>query len=262
MSSLLYCIFEGAEQHLTEPLLGVGGQPISVIVRNGLGAGLSRIADSDLAPHVSGIIAYEKVIESFYRDRTVIPMSYGCVFEKEAQVLQLLEERGKQYKALLKDLEGCVEMGIRVLLENVERAERQARRRIHHSPSCIPPTTGAAYLAAQRERYKTADQMSLEESRMLEKIYSPLSGLFARSKEESSSLAGHRLLSLCFLVPRNSLECFRRAFRYIRLNEYARLLLSGPWPPYNFVCSDNLSAAPGELRVVNGSHFSNPFTAY
>ena len=45
------------------------------------------------------------------------------------------------------------------------------------------------------------------------------------------------LLSLYFLVDRAVVESFRQAFRRLSEAESARLLLSGPWPPYNFVTS-------------------------
>ena len=36
-------------------------------------------------------------------------------------------------------------------------------------------------------------------------------------------------------MPRPAVEPFRQAFRQLTESESARLLLSGPWPPYNFV---------------------------
>jgi hypothetical protein len=44
---------------------------------------------------------------------------------------------------------------------------------------------------------------------------------------------------LFFLVPRPAVDSFRLAFRQLTKSESARLLLSGPWPPYNFVASES-----------------------
>jgi hypothetical protein len=38
-------------------------------------------------------------------------------------------------------------------------------------------------------------------------------------------------------VPRAAVEAFRRAARHLHPKESVKLLLSGPWPPYNFVDS-------------------------
>jgi hypothetical protein len=48
------------------------------------------------------------------------------------------------------------------------------------------------------------------------------------------------MLSLYFLVPKKSIDPFRRVFRHMRRRmETTKLLLSGPWPPYSFVLPDN-----------------------
>ena len=65
MSYLLYCIFRSpAQQRLGIPP-GVGGRPVFVVAQNGLSAGLSELAESDLVPDISQILAYEKVVETF-----------------------------------------------------------------------------------------------------------------------------------------------------------------------------------------------------
>jgi hypothetical protein len=50
------------------------------------------------------------------------------------------------------------------------------------------------------------------------------------------------LVSLYFLVPKTVLGRFRRAFGELASNESARVMLTGPWPPYNFVLPDAFRA--------------------
>lgn len=194
-----------------------------LVGKNGLSAAVSRISGSDLVPAIPRILTYENVIECLHRRGAVIPLRYGSVFEKESQILKFLGQRAKRYEALLRELEGRVEMGIRVLFKNAGRG--------------MPVTelSGAAYLAAQSDRYSRDDRLTREQERVVEKSVSSLSGLFVRSKAESSFPAGSRLLSLHFLVPKTSLELFRKAFLRIDSGRSTKLLLSGPWPPYNFV---------------------------
>lgn len=242
MRYLVYCIFKSPEQPIAEMPLGVAGHPVSLVVKNGLCAAVSRIADSDLVPSVSGLLAYERAVESLQRGRTVVPMRYGCLFEEEAQLSQFIGEGCRTYETLLKELEGCVEMGIRVLLEDAEDKAPLAPSSAGNSSLPISTMSGAAYLAAQRVRYGARDQVSAEQQRIVAKICSPLSGCFVRSKQEFSQVSGRRLLSLYFLVPGSAVESFREVFRSIRLKESAQLLLSGPWPPYNFVSAGSLGA--------------------
>jgi hypothetical protein len=72
---------------------------------------------------------------------------------------------------------------------------------------------------------------------LVKELCDSLYGSFVRHKVEFPSSGRSRLLSLYFLVPRDSVGCFRRAARGLHRNESVKLLLSGPWPPYNFVDS-------------------------
>ena len=80
MSCLLYCIFHSSKSREPGNLPGIGGQPVFVISKNGLGAAVTHMVDRRVAPDISHILAYEEVVEVFHRDRTVIPMRYGNIF--------------------------------------------------------------------------------------------------------------------------------------------------------------------------------------
>ena len=58
-----------------------------------------------------------------------------------------------------------------------------------------------------------------------------------KCREDRSSAADGRLLSLFFLVRRENVERFREAFGQLQQETSAKMLLTGPWPPYNFVGS-------------------------
>jgi hypothetical protein len=171
-------------------------------------------------------------------------MRYGCVFEKTSMVLRLLEERGWQYLTLLQDLEGCVEMGIRLLLPREGGASGPGAQGEAGAPqtgaaatACplLPLSAGQAYLAAQRERYASRDREAGGQILLPDKVCRALAGVFVRHKRESRRLGDSLLVSLYFLVPRSWLQRFRQGFRELSGGESGKFLLSGPWPPYNFV---------------------------
>jgi hypothetical protein len=237
MSYLLYCIFgTSARRDLGLPA-GIGGQPVLVVAHNGLSAALSELAESDLVPDISQTLAYERVVEHFFREQTVIPLRYGCQLENASEVISLLEDHHGEYQMLLGDLEGLNEMGIRVLLKSSEAGTKT-------DTSPVPPETfrgtcnsGTAYLAAKRQRFLDLDRAGLDQRLLVDELCGPLSDLFVRRRVESPDLTRSRLLSLYFLVPRASVESFRRAARHLHSKASVKLLLSGPWPPYNFVDS-------------------------
>jgi hypothetical protein len=203
-----------------------------------LGAVLSKLAEPDSPPDTSELLVYETVVESFYRHLTVIPMRYGCRVESPYEAIVLLKENHAAYGALLHELEGLAEMGIQVLLDN-PRAEAETDR-LAVPPEYVPPrsgVSGAAYLDAKKLHYLGTQRATRLQNAFVEKLCDSLYGSFVRHKVELPSSSRGRLLSLYFLVPRDSVEPFRRAARHHHANESHKLLLSGPWPPYNFVDS-------------------------
>jgi len=288
---LLYCIFTGRQVPMVDSLMGVDDQPVAHVSNNGLVAAVSRITREDLTPDMSLIMAYKKVVDSFHREQTIIPMRYGCLLKEKKQVAQLLEKNRIQYEALLKKLDGCVEMGIRVLIDDcrltprlnpqrgsataeIERGEiedlknselenydPQSATESSEIQNPCPPSRalkrsgrakskmlGRSYLTSRKAHYEQEDKLGKEIDTIIEQHRNAFSGLYVKFKAEypstgdlQFSIFNHQsqipnpLVSLYFLVPRQSVERFRRVFRRICRGQSAKLLLSGPWPPYNFV---------------------------
>ncbi len=223
MKHLLYGVFRNGGRPWPKSLRGVGRQPVFLVEKDGLSAAVSKISDSGLTPDAPGALAYEKVIGTIHRAGTVIPMRFGSVFESKLRIAGFLEKHREHYAELLMELEGSAEMSIRILLKDAAPQPPPARR------------SGAGYVAAQRRRYAQLDGIAAEQERISREIQGLVSGLFAKSKSEPSLVDGHRQLTLHFLVSRNSVTPFRRAFRRVAPCPPAKLFLSGPWPPHNFV---------------------------
>lgn len=260
MRYLLYCIFrdsvcvnsvaDGGTGCQNSVVADIGGQPVFLVSNRGLSAALSEIVPlskegtcSISAPEISQLLDFEKVVKSFHRDRTVIPMRYGCLFEEESQVLRLLEERRRHYVELLTQLEGCVEMGIRALIPDRGMQTPDGETSNPQTAIFTPNTsgTGREYLNARLAHYAREERFAEENSLLTERCRTAFAGLFVKCKSEypsfqvGQSLISNPLLSLYFLVPRKSIESFRQVFKQFCSKESAKLLLSGPWPPYNFV---------------------------
>jgi hypothetical protein len=284
VSYLLYCILNSPKTQSPVALVGVDGQPIFLLSNDGLSATVSKIQHPHISYNISWLLAYKQVIEVFHNDLAiggVIPMRYGYLFKERSQVIQILKKCRVKYISLLKELEGCVEMGIRVLISDrrMRNAEYESqklrtpqsaipgpdlvtqdpgkenetcmnsrsksilgnpsRARVGRNPQSVAP--GKAYLAARKAHYSQRETFSKEMCRVINRCHEAFAGLFVKCKTEQSSIINHQssiqdpMLSLYFLVQKGAVDAFRKAFRHIHSNGSARLLLSGPWPPYNFV---------------------------
>jgi hypothetical protein len=273
MKYLLYCIFYTPGYQDSGTLSGVDKQPVFIVSHNGLSAAVSRIDPRDPKPDITRILAYKRVVEYLHDARTVIPMRYGSILDEEYQVIRLLEEKQRYYNKLLQQIDGCVEMGIRLMIAcpvewrsystgddcrlSVERLKNREKK--HEIRNSIPDTSGKCYLAARKDYYEKEDRFIKDRNTVIDRVRASFTGLFIKCKTETtigvnrqSSIANHQsllpdsqfstrslqLVSLYFLVPRVSIDPFRSAFRKMAYSVPEKMLLSGPWPPYNFVMPD------------------------
>jgi hypothetical protein len=217
MKYLLHCIFR--QDRDAAPL-----EPgTRLVAAHGLAAVVSLVEETSATPSVSSLLAYERVVEAMYAKHSVIPLRYGCLMESESAIVRLLEDRRREYDALLDRLHGMAEMGIRLLCP--------ARPASLPRP-CLPP--GAGYLAALRGRYNMGDSLVPEEDRLADRIASLLSGCYKEQRREISRSDLGRLMSLYFLTPQSGVERWLNKARQIDSPGGTKVLLSGPWPPYNF----------------------------
>jgi hypothetical protein len=220
MKYLLYCI---CQQDVNEPPQEPG---IRVVTSHGLAVVVSEIEEPTTAPSISSLLVYERVVESVHARQTALPLRYGCLMESEGEILRLLEERREEYEALLIRLRGMTEMGIRLLWP--ARAASLSR---------LAPSPGTAYLESLRQRYNASDTLAPEEAEVAGRIAALLADRFTEQRREICSSSQGRLVSLAFLTPKTGVEEFRKQAREISPPRGAKLLLSGPWPPYSFVAS-------------------------
>jgi hypothetical protein len=197
-----------------------------LLTAHGLAAVASAVEEISAPPSVSSLLAFEKLVEALHARHAVIPLRYGCVMEDEAAVARLLENHRQDYGALLARLQGMTEMGIRVLWPARSAALPD-----------LPPSPGARYLASLRNRYPSAQPLAGEEAQLADGIIASLSDCSVEQRREVSSSSQQRLLSLYFLTSRAGVERFRNQARQICPPSGAKILLSGPWPPYNFARS-------------------------
>jgi hypothetical protein len=188
------------------------------------------------------LMAYKDVIEACYRRDTVIPMRYGCFFEEESGVLRFLRNHAPRHQALLKELDGCAEMGLRLVLPGSGLISEGDEVR-GTDPGSEGRNPGKAYLEARSLHYAREDRLTDGMDSLAEKWTEAFSGLLVKSKAEKAvsrvpfpaSAPGERLLSLFFLVPKGHVDAFLRVFERMKPSGPEKPILTGPWPPYNFV---------------------------
>lgn len=267
MRTLLYCVWAeptpGRAPAAAPRVAGVGAAAVEVLSAAGIAAATSPIDEAELIPSLARIRAYEDVVEAFFDiEPAVVPMRYGSSFEDPRRAREFLAGRAERFKAQLAELEGSVELGIRAQLSSPRAEAREAEAapappvRAQNAQTRAPSTAdgsdapGRAYLSGLRQRYQSARDPG--QSALIERLAQSLNALSRRMKVEDSPALAVRpaaargaendaaggqssSFSLYFLVPREGVAAFRARYEQLARGERARLQLTGPWPPYNFV---------------------------
>jgi len=236
VSYLLYCIFrQPLPEVLKIPDDAFAGRVFTANYDD-LGAALSEYARPHAPPDPSRLLAYEKVVDSFYSHSTVIPMRYGFRVGDPYDAVILLRDNQDACRAVLRQLEGLAEMGIQVLLDN--RMHGSGTDRLARLPDWFPSRmgiSGTAFLDSTKVGRHSARPRTTVQHPLVENLCGRLHGSFVRHKVELTPSGGSRLLSLYFLVPCRSVEGFRVAARHFLADESREARIEGPRPPYNFV---------------------------
>ena len=233
MKHLVYCVLRDARGPMRCILpAGVEGAQVLLVAEGGLAAACSVAPDGCITPTVPRATAFAWVVGALHAVTAVLPFRYGNFLDSSERVLNLLRVHRAEFLQSLEEVEGCDEMGLRILLEN--RPHLACAR-----PACAAPGgTGREFLEGRRAHYAAEECDEALAAKAAAEARGALEGLAVRCRAQRSSAPASplgRVLSLFFLVRRENVERFREAFGQLQQETPAKMLLTGPWPPYNFV---------------------------
>jgi hypothetical protein len=208
----LYAITE----HPAPPLPAQPGHedaPLEAIAHDGVAAVASALDHGPPAPGEEALWRHEAVAEALMADRPVLPVRFGTAFATHEAVEQALAERAAALRVALHRVEGHVEMGVRARLS--EPRDEGA------------PASGTAYLEARLALRRRAEEEA-------DAVHVPLAALATaavrRLREQPVPM-----LAGAYLVPAGSVADFAAAVdRLAAEHPGARVVCTGPWPPYSF----------------------------
>lgn len=180
--------------------------------------------------------AHEAVLEDVRRQTTVVPMRMCTVYSTEDSLRRMLRRESDPLLSALELLAGTAEWGVKVFAEFTgvgkgERAETGDR-------------AGVAYMERIRtERELREAAMDAAEGAAAE-IHERLSAIardahtIAPQRPEASGHAGDMILSGVYLVADDGMKAFHATTETLRSELDGcgiELVVTGPWPAYNFV---------------------------
>jgi hypothetical protein len=182
-------------------------------------------------------LPHEAVIEHVSKTATVVPMKLFTLFRSDDRALEHIASQRKRIDRLVERLDGREEWGVRMTLDEAA-ALRTART---EAALGAKGKSGAAFLLRKKKEQDAAKELLQHARTRADELFEELSAKSddARRRPAPPGEVGQRvLLDAAFLLPRRSVKAFQTKVRAQakKLAERGyQLVLTGPWPPYNFV---------------------------
>jgi hypothetical protein len=238
---------------------GIASSPVGTIEAEDLLALASRVPAAEFGPEplrenlndlawLEGVArAHEEVLERALAAGTLLPLRLCTIYETEQRVRDMLEaERGVLGEAL-DLLDGRQEWGAKLLVDPDKLAD-EARARSPETSALEEELGGrsaaGAYMLDRRlERHvrEAADSLAADVAEQVHTALQDLAVDAVTRRPQNRELSGHHgemLLNAAYLVEAEQVTGLAPLVaeleeRYGTLG--ARIELTGPWPPYNFV---------------------------
>ncbi|RLQ95485.1 GvpL/GvpF family gas vesicle protein [Falsibacillus albus] len=172
------------------------------------------------------------------RNDTVVPISFGNIFQSKEDVKALLEKLYPQFEKLFPAIKGKIELGLKVVgkkewLESVVKENSEVKK----MAAAIQGKSEAAGYYDRIQLGGAAQKLfaSLQKT-VKEEIYPDLED--AAEAAKLNDLSGEKmLLNASFLIDRDKEEEFDQIVNQVheKWKDKVDFSYSGPWPAYNFV---------------------------
>jgi hypothetical protein len=249
-----YCITRASELPQID---GVHGSPVERIEADGLAVLVSRVPLSEfgedpLRRNLNDLewlerVArdHETVLERALAGDTIVPLRICTIFTDEEGAAQMLTERRTVLDTALDVLDGREEWGVKL---TVDRAALEAAAR-DRAPDDLDQqlegqSAGGAYMLRRRQERQLREAADRLAGGLAEDVHARLQDWATDAvvnPPQNPELSGHEgdmLLNAAYLVEAAKVERLHELVEELRERHRelgARIELTGPWPPYNFV---------------------------
>jgi hypothetical protein len=241
---------------------GITDSPVERVAAGDLAALISRVPGAEFATepltrNLNDLVwlervarAHEAVLDSALAQSTIVPLRMCTIFESEAGLREMLERQREPLTDALTALDGRLEWAVKVLVDR-DRLTDAARPESLEATDAAPVGEGGAYLQRRRSERGLREAAARLAAETAQQIHARLQdwAIDARTRPpQNRELSGHEgemVLNAAYLVERDRTDELHQLVAELEEHHRelgARIELTGPWPPYNFVAGDEASA--------------------
>jgi hypothetical protein len=199
----------------------------------------SEVSSSSLQLSKENALTHHRAIARIMKKQTIIPFSFGTVFNEPQEMTGLLTTGYGEIKKTLEQLDNKLELGLKVIwkkeaLANKLEQDYEDLKYLKEEIMGLPLDSayGPAIILGQRVEAAMQEMQSFYQ----EQIYSPLQAISLEARL-NKLLNERMILNAAFLVSRDQETGFDAKVNelYEQHHEEFNFMYSGPWPPYNFI---------------------------
>jgi len=218
--------------------IGIGGKQNEVVTigTRGLAAVVSDMSLDHHTASPENLTSHTRVIEKAAERFTVIPMRFCTVAESADEVLALLEAREREFKNLLRDFEGRMEIGIKIIWKEMKKIYDEIVKENRAIRALKEKGTGGGQQALIRAGELV--EAALDEKKAVEgEEYLRALKKGRVECKEGQIKTEDMVVNAFFLVDRDWLKEFDARVEQIADENKDRINMKyiGPMPPFSFV---------------------------
>jgi hypothetical protein len=246
MERLIYTLISvkkdpGKLNNLLKEMKGLSGADLYAVIFNEISAVVSDLNRADMIADKTNALVYAGIIDVLAQQFTLLPMRFGSVLESSDAILQMLERNDIEIQKNLQKVENKVEFGLKVFCDSEKLLETliaNSETEVKTSTNPLPESKNSIFRDYVNQKLKTH---RLEEllvnhvDSVIDGLTDHLNGLNAVSKFKKM-LTPTTIIDAVILLKKEHKEQLIAEVKAFQ-NNYSGLnfVLTGPWPPYNFV---------------------------
>ncbi|CAG9621020.1 GvpL/GvpF family gas vesicle protein [Sutcliffiella rhizosphaerae] len=234
-----FCVIPNNQNHtLGEIELEGRITPLQLLDHNEFSMVVTKAPIKIYHPNKENLLAHQSVVSELMKKTTVIPMSFGNVYETEADIEFLMKSLYSDLKEVYQKVENKIEVGLKVIGdEEWLKAEMNKNQKAMKLKEKIKGKSEAASYYERIELGDIAQTFMKEKMQVcLQEIFLPLAEQ-SESAKQNETIGGKMLLNASFLIDRDKEASFDELVNtiYQKWQSKVDFNYSGPWPAYNFI---------------------------
>jgi hypothetical protein len=254
-----YCVLPAGDP-LPANRGGVAGDgPLELVEGRGLAAIVSRVplAEFGAAPLRENLNdlawlervarAHEVVLDAALGQSTIVPLRLCTIYESEQSVREMLDREHDSLAQALEALAGRQEWGVKLIVDEnrlADEARSWSSEAAALENELDARTGGGAYMLRRRLERHVREAVDTLGAELAEQVHAQLQDWASDAvvlPPQNPELSGHKgrmLLNGAYLVDAERVTGLRELVAELEERHRAlgaRIELTGPWPPYNFV---------------------------